>query len=113
MTLSEEISEEKKTVARKLINEHYRSDSQMCKAKVFLSSRDRVIRILELTNAVPSSKKLTPFSFDEAPNWGINFRSSVILVNDADWQLILDGKLSLPKGWNLKTSVEMPRQESV
>ena len=95
---------DKNVTARRLIAAHYSNDAQMKRAKLFLSEEDDVIRILELTDAVPCCDELSPFSFEPAKQYGIAFPSSVILVNGHDWEKIAKHKLALPTGWDEKTA---------
>lgn len=101
---------DKEETAKELIAAHYKNDSQMKKAKLFLSKQDRIIRILELTDGVPSCDAPTPFSFDAVLSEGVPYPSSVILVNQQDWDRILEGQLRLPPRWNMKTSHDVSRE---
>ena len=100
----------KEETAKELIAAHYKNDVQMKKAKLFLSKQDSVIRILELTAGVPATDAPSPFSFDAALSQGIPYPSSVILVNQQDWDKIQAGQLKLPARWNLKHSLDMSRE---
>ena len=98
------------TIADKLVQAHYRNDRQMSKAKVFISADDRIIRLLELTDAVPSEDSVSVISFNAAPRQGVPYPSSVILVNREDWDKLEKGKLAMPADWGrFADGVEYPR----
>ena len=101
---------DKSETARALVAAHYQKDDQMRIARIFLSEQDDIIRLLEVTDAVPHSGVLSPFSFAPARQYGVDFPSSVILVNSRDWKAIVAGKLKLPQDWNLQSSEEVKRQ---
>ena len=100
---------DKAVTAKRLIESHYTNDSKMKSARLFLSDQDDVIRILELTDAVPSCDELSPFSFAPAKQYGIAFPSSVILVNSKDWEKIAKHKLALPSGWDEDKAQDVER----
>jgi len=100
----------KSETARALVAAHYQNDAQMRMARIFLSEQDDLIRLLEVTDAVPSSEVLCPFFFAPSRAAGVAFPSSVILVNSRDWRAIVAGKLKLPQDWNLQSSEEVRRQ---
>ncbi len=94
-----------------LIAAHYKLDSEMKDAKLFLTNQDRIIRILELTESAPSCSKPSPFNFDAALSEGVPYPSSVILVNQKDWNKIIDGKMKLPIRWNMKNARNVSKEE--
>ena len=101
----------KEETAMELIAAHYRLDSQMKEAKLFLSPKDQTIRILELTEGAPSCDKPSSFNFDAALSEGIPYPSSVILVNQTDWDKIIAGQLKLPPRWNMKIARNVSKEE--
>lgn len=105
------IIKSKEDTAMELIAAHYKLDSEMKDAKLFLTNQDRIIRILELTDGVPSCSKPSPFNFDAALSEGVPYPSSVILVNQKDWDRIMDGHLRLPVRWNIKKSRNVSKEE--
>ena len=99
-----------KTIADKLVQAHYQNDRRMEKAKIFFSADDQTIRLLELTEAVPTENDVSVISFDSAPRQGIPYPSSVILVNHEDWKRLENGLLSMPTGWGCFTDgIDCPR----
>ena len=99
-----------KTVADKLVQAHYQNDRRMEKAKIFFSADDQTIRLLELTEAVPTENDVSVISFDAAPRQGIPYPSSVILVNHEDWKRLEKGLLAMPTGWGCFTDgIDCPR----
>ena len=101
----------KEETAMELIAAHYKLDSEMKDAKLFLTNQDRIIRILELTDGVPSCSRPSPFNFDAALSEGVPYPSSVILVNQKDWDKIINGKMKLPIRWNMKNARNVSKEE--
>ena len=98
------------TIADKLVQAHYKNDRRMEKAKVFFSAQDRTIRLLELTEAVPTDDSVSVISFDAAPGQGIPYPSSVVLVNHEDWKRLEDGLLTMPSDWgSFSDGIDCPR----
>ena len=99
-----------KTIADKLVQAHYQNDRRMERAKIFFSADDQTIRLLELTEAVPTDNNISVISFDAAPRQGIPYPSSVILVNNEDWKRLENGLLSMPVGWGcFSDGIDCPR----
>ena len=102
---------DKEETALELIAAHYKLDSEMKEAKLFLSKQDRIIRILELTEGAPTCNVPSPFNFDAAMSEGVPYPSSVILVNQKDWDRIMNGHLRLPVRWNMKNARNVSKEE--
>lgn len=101
----------RKAIANILIQAHYKNDKQMADARVFLSDKDQVIRLLELTEAVPAAEQVDSIAFDAAPERGIPYPSAVILVNHEDWKRLATGVLPMPPEWGcFDDGVSCPRQ---
>ena len=99
-----------KIVADKLVQAHYKHDRQMARARVFLSPNDQTIRLLELTEAVPTENNVSVISFDAAPSLGVPYPSAVILVNQEDWDGLANGQLSMPESWgSFADGIDFPR----
>lgn len=93
------------TVTR-LVKSHFKCDRQM--EQVFLCSieADGIIRLLEVSQSVPPLGEILPFDFDPAPNDGIPYPSSIILIAPEDMKAIKRGKMDLPVNW-------LPLQQAV
>ena len=99
-----------RTIADKLVQAHYQNDRRMERAKIFFSAEDQTIRLLELTEAVPTDDSVSVISFDAAPRQGIPYPSSVILVNHEDWKRLENGLLSMPSDWgSFSDGIDCPR----
>ncbi|MGB0386942.1 MAG: hypothetical protein ACPGWR_19175 [Ardenticatenaceae bacterium] len=67
------------------------------------------VRLLEVNRTTIPSEHVLVFHF--APSLDIPFRQAIADVTPAEWKQIQSGKLSLPKGWNLKTAEVFQRPE--
>jgi hypothetical protein len=61
---------------------------------------ERTVRLVEVSDEFPRSEQVWAATF--GPSQEFPFRSSVVLVDHADWQRVLSGDLPLPEGWELR-----------
>lgn len=92
-------------VAKILARAHRASDP---KTKSILQFPDRTakeIRLVEISEAAPTTNEAIPFRFNADPSSGVDFPSVVILLSPDEWQQVLSGKLALPEDWDLQARV--------
>ncbi len=83
-------------IAKQLAVRHGEIDPEM--SQVFLApSPPKEIRLLEVTEAVPTTREVVPFTF--APTEERDFSLTVVLVSQKEHAELLAGDLDLPHGW--------------
>ena len=87
--------------AKVLADAHRKEDPGTTDIYLFADSYLTDIRLLEVSENVPNSGEILPFTFLARPDLGINFTSTLILLSPSEWQDILSGNLLLPSGWYL------------
>ena len=88
-------------VARELAEAHREADKKTTTIKLFPSSQQEEIHLLEVSAAAPTTGEVLPFGFAADPAHGVDYPSVVILLSPEEWQQVEHGDLSLPSGWNL------------
>ena len=82
-----------------LVKSHLKCDRKMTRVFLCSTESDGVIRLLEISESVPPLGKILPFDFNAAPNDGIPYPSSIILIAPEDMEGIETGRISLPANW--------------
>ena len=71
---------------------------------VFPDADRMVVRLLEVTDAVPYMGEVWPIAL--LPGADFPFSSQIAQVTPEEWKAVLDGDLPLPLGWVLTTAVK-------
>lgn len=82
-----------------LVKSHLKCDRKMTKVFLCSTENDGVIRLLEVSESVPPLGRILPFDFNAAPNDGISYPSSLILIAPEDMEGIETGRINLPANW--------------
>ena len=90
--------------ASKLAAAHKQEDPQTQEVYLFPDAQLTDVRLLEVSRSAPKSGDVVPFHFQARPDLGVDFTSTVILLNPDEWKDIQAGKLQLPNGWDLQSS---------
>lgn len=83
-------------VAKELAAAHHNEDPST--TRVYLSSHDTEIRLVEVAGSVESTGELFPVHF--AKDREVPYTSVVVLLSEDEWQQVENGALALPKGWD-------------
>jgi len=90
--------------ARELAQAHRQADSKTRLIKFFPANGTEEIRLLEVSEAVPTTGEVLPFSFQSDPERGVDYPSTVILLSPLEWQRIQNRELELPPGWDIASA---------
>ncbi len=96
-----------KIVARALAKAHRKTDRKTIVVKLFPSTQQKEIRLLEVSAAAPTTGEIMPFRFGEDVAQGVDYPSVIILVSPEEWQEVKAGRLPLPAGWDLSTAEDL------
>ena len=96
-------------VAQELARAHRLADPKTSIIKYFPPSKDKdsILRLLEVSQSVPTVGEILPYSFAAAPSEQIDYPSTVILVSQDEWHSIQDGRLTLPQDWDLHKAQDL------
>jgi hypothetical protein len=94
-------------VARELAAAHRKSDPKTKTIKFFPSLQGDEFRLLEVSDAAPTTGEVLPFRFPSDQANGIDYPSVVILLSPKEWLDIQAKKLPLPNGWDLPLSEDL------
>lgn len=83
--------------ALSLALEHRQSDPEL--VAVYVSPEDDEVRIIEVSKAVATTHEIIPFWFAARPDRGLPFPTRIIVVSEAEFDLIQKDELGLPDGW--------------
>jgi hypothetical protein len=86
-------------IARNLADLHRVQDKYI--TNIFLYNSRNEIRLVEISESCPYSGEVLPFKFANKEVMDeFEFPVVIVLLCPQEWQEVIDGKLSLPKGWN-------------
>ncbi len=74
---------------------------------IFYFPHEKDIRLVEITPDVSTSGEVFPFRFAARPEWHCYYNTCIILLSPEEWQMILDGDLKLPEGWDKETAQDL------
>jgi hypothetical protein len=88
-------------VAKELAAAHRAEDPDTKEVFLAPSERGDEVRLVEVSGSLGSTSEsnLLPVRFPRSDALGIEYDSIVVLLSPTEWQLVKDGKLSLPAGW--------------
>jgi len=87
--------------ARYVARNHKRCDPKT--QHIFLSPYNEYIRLVEVTPDVSTSGDVFPVRFYERPDWNVYYQTCIILLSTEEWEMVQDGRLKLPDGWDKDT----------
>lgn len=87
-----------------LAQAHRHADPATLLIKFFQANGTEEIRLLEVSEAAPTTGEVLPFSFGADPARGVDYPSTVILLSPQEWQRIQSRELELPPGWNIASA---------
>lgn len=96
-----------KSVAEVLAAAHRKADAGTTTVKFFPAEGQNEVRLLEVSSATPTLGEILPYGFKADKAHGVDYPSVVILVSPSEWRDIQDGKLRLPKDWQLEEAVDI------
>lgn len=96
-----------KMVARALAKAHRKTDRKTSVVKLFHTTQQDEIHLLEVSAAAPTTGEIMPFRFGEDLAQGVDYPSVVILVSPEEWQEVEAGRLPLPVGWDLTKAEDL------
>lgn len=94
-------------VARELADAHRKYDAQTHIIKYFPTPQEDKVLLLEVSDAAPTTGEILPFSFAAAPDYGVEYPSTVILLSPSEWESVLQQRLNLPQEWNLAQAQDL------
>ncbi len=74
---------------------------------IFYFPHEQYIRLLEVTPDVATTGEVFPFRFAERPEWHLYYQSCITLLSPEEWEMVLDGRLKLPEGWDKETAQDL------
>ena len=96
-----------KIVARELAKAHRNTDRKTSLVKLFSTSQQNEIHLLEVSAAAPTTGEIMPFRFGENLAHGVDYASVIILVSPEEWREVEAGRLPLPADWDLSTAEDL------
>jgi len=93
--------------AKHLAQSHRLKDPQTTIIKFFPLAQGNEIGLLEVSGAASTTNEILPFTFRAAPEFGIHYPSTVILVSPEEWEKMNAGALLLPAGWDLDNAEDL------
>lgn len=103
---------DKDKVADELIDWHFRVEPGTIAVYRIISpneaSPDEPIKLLEVNEETPETGRVDAFVF--GPTSDIPCSTVIAMVTDKEMQLIEEGKIVLPEGWDLSRSRKYSRQ---
>ena len=94
-------------VARELAAAHRAADPDTKTIKLVAAPQGDEIRLLEISDAAPTTDEVLPFRFGADRANGIGYPSVVVLLSPADWSAVRSGRLPLPAGWDLASARDL------
>jgi len=91
-------------VGNMLENAYFQARSHKCEdpstTNIFYFPYEEYVRLVEVTPEVSTSGDVLPFRFAARPDWHCYYQICIILLSTEEWEMILDGRLKLPEGWD-------------
>lgn len=106
---------QKDDVAKELILWHFRVEPSISKIFRICSENEdsptEPIKLLEVDDDTFETGKVEPFVF--LPYESISYSTAVATVSGSEYMRIREGKIRMPKGWDLNSAKEYNREEYI
>jgi hypothetical protein len=88
-------------VAEELAKAHVQDDPKTTDI-YFVEGVDNEVRLVEVSGSLDNGGpgEVLPFPFEAQPKEGVPYPSVVVLLSQAEWAAVKNGKLKLPPGWD-------------